>query len=85
MTRVVLRYRLRDAAMSTDPTVRAGALSTLRFMREQGVLMELKQKGGDIGKDAGDALFMLMNPKVVIDVEAPDVKTGGSKVLPSGR
>jgi len=85
MTRVVLRFKLRNAAMTGDPSVRAGALSTLRFMREQGVLMELKQKGGDVGKEAGEALFLLMNPKVVIDVEAPDIKTGGSKILPSNQ
>jgi HEAT repeat protein len=85
MTRVVLRYKLRNAAMTGDPTVRAGALETLRFMREQGVLMDLKQQGGDVGKQAGEALFLLMNPKVVIDVEAPDVKTGGSKILPSNQ
>ncbi len=85
MTRVVLRYKLRNAAATGDPAVRAGALMTLRFMREQGVLMELKQKGGDVGKEAGEALFLLMNPKVVVDVEAPDVKTGGSKILPSNQ
>ena len=81
MTRVVLRYKLRNAAMTGDPTVRAGALMTLRFMKEQGVLMELKQKGGDVGKEAGETLFLLMNPKVIIDVEAPDVKTGGAKII----
>lgn len=83
MTRVVLRYKLRNAAMTGSPEVRAGALETLRFMKEQGVLMELKSKGGDVGKEAGEALFLLMNPKVIVDIEAPDVKTGGAKILPS--
>ena len=85
MTRVVLRNKLRNAAMTGSPEVRTGALSTLRFMKEQGVLMALKSKGGDVGKEAGEALFLLMNPKVVIDVEAPDVKTGGAKILPSNQ
>ncbi len=85
MTRVVLRYKLREAAMKGKPEVRAGALMTLRFMGEQGVLMDLKSKGGDVGKEAGEALFLLMNPKVVVDVEAPDVKTGGAKILPSNQ
>ena len=83
MTRVALRYMLRNAAMSDDNATRVGALDTLRFMREQGVLMELKARGGDLGMQASDALFRLMNPKVVIDVETPDVKTGVSKILPA--
>lgn len=85
MTRVVLRYKLRHAAMTGAPEVRLGALDTLRFMREQGVLMDLKAQGGDVGKDASEALFRLMNPKVVIDVETPDIKTGGAKILPSNQ
>ncbi|PIE05798.1 MAG: hypothetical protein CSA75_02865 [Sorangium cellulosum] len=83
MTRVVLRNKLLKAAMTGEPNVRSGALMTLRFMKEQGVLMDLKSKGGEVGKEAGEALFLLMNPKVIVDVEAPDVKTGGSKILPS--
>jgi hypothetical protein len=84
MTRVVLRFRLREAAEKGDAAKRSGALMTLRFMREQGVLMDLKAKGGDLGKEAGEALFLLMNPKVVVDVETPDIKTGGAKIIPTG-
>jgi hypothetical protein len=84
MTRVVLRYKLREAARSNESSTRAGALATLRFMKEQGTLMALKQEGGDVGKEASEALFLLMNPNVVVDVEAPDVKTGGAKILPTG-
>jgi len=85
MTRVVLRYRLREKAKSSDAKVRAGALMTLRFMKEQGSLMALKEEKGEVGKEAGKALFLLMNPKVVVDVKAPDVKTGGAKILPPSR
>ena len=39
--------------------------------------MERKHKGGALCKEADDALFLLTHPKVIMDVEAPDVKTGG--------
>ncbi len=74
MTRVVLRYRLQQAARSDDLAKRAGALRVLRFMREQGQLMALKDQQGDIGKEAASALFELMNPKAVIDVKVPEGK-----------
>ncbi len=82
MTRVVLRYRLWQAAKSSDAAARKGALDTLRFMGEQGILMALKDEPGDVGKDAAKALFLLLNPNIVTDVKAPDAKTGGAKILP---
>ncbi len=83
MTRVVLRYRLWQTAKTGDPKVRKGALDTLRFMNEQGILMALRDEPGDVGKDAAKALFLLMNPNVVVDVKAPETKTGGAKILPN--
>lgn len=84
MTRVALRVRLWQTAKTGDPAVRKGALDTLRFMGEQGILMALKDEPGDVGKDAGKALFLLLNPNVVVDVKAPEGKTGGAKILPGG-
>jgi HEAT repeat protein len=83
MTRVVLRYRLRMAAMKGDPATRAGALRTLKFMKEQGSLMALKDEKGDVGTDAAKVLFELMNPKVVDPksvVDTKDLKGKGGQV-----
>lgn len=74
MTRVVLRVRLRQIVQKGDPAARDGALRTLKFMREQGTLMALKEEKGDVGVLAGRTLFELMNPKAVIDVKVPEGK-----------
>ena len=85
MTRVVLRNRLNQIARTGDAANRTGALMTLRFMKEQGQLMALKHEPGDVGKEAAEQLFLLMNPKAVIDVKVPETKTGGSKILPGAQ
>jgi HEAT repeat protein len=80
MTRVVLRYKLRQAALKGDPATRSGALRTLKFMKEQGSLMALKDEPGDIGTEAARALFELINPKVVDPktvVDTSDLKGKG--------
>ena len=63
-TRVVLRYRLFDAAKKGDTAVKKGAIATLKFMKEKGVLMALRAEKGETGELAGQAFFELMNPKV---------------------
>lgn len=68
-TRVVLRQRLRDMAKGSDPVKRAGALRTLRFMEEQGVLLSLRDEPGETGKLAREAYHDLMNPKIVTGVK----------------
>lgn len=71
-TRVVLRYRLWQMAKGDDAVKRAGAIRTLKFMQEQGVLLALRDESGPAGELARAAYFELMNPKVVLDVKPTD-------------
>jgi len=64
-TRVVLRYRLYDQAKNGDDEQKKGATQTLRFMKEQGVLMALRHEDGLTGKLASRAFHELMNPALV--------------------
>ncbi len=64
-TRVVLRVRLYQMAKGTDAAKREGAIRTLEFMQEQGVLLALRDEEGPTGKLAREAYHRLMNPKVV--------------------
>jgi hypothetical protein len=73
-TRVVLRKRLYDVARGNDEAKRAGAIRTLAFMKEQGVLLALRDEQGPAGQLARDAYFELMNPKLVSGVVVPDDK-----------
>ena len=73
-TRVVLRYRLWQMAKGSDEAKRAGAFRALKFMREQGVLLALRNEPGASGEMARQAYFELMNPKVVTGVVVPDAK-----------
>jgi HEAT repeat protein len=65
-TRVVLRYRLLNAAKTGDAAAKKGAVETLQFMKEKGVLMALRQEKGDTGELAKKAFHNLMNPKLVM-------------------
>jgi HEAT repeat protein len=65
-TRVVLRYRLYVAAKTGDPAARRGAIETLQFMKEKGVLMALRHEAGETGELAKKAFHDLMNPKAII-------------------
>ncbi|MEO7035638.1 MAG: HEAT repeat domain-containing protein [Polyangiaceae bacterium] len=62
-TRVVLRSRLFAMAKGDDAAKRGGAIRTLKFMSEQGVLLALRDEIGPAGELARDAYFELMNPK----------------------
>lgn len=64
-TRVVLRYRLYSAAKAGDPAQKKGAIDTLKFMKEKGVLMALRHEQGDTGEMAKRAFHELMNPKML--------------------
>jgi hypothetical protein len=77
-TRVVLRKKLIDMAKGSDADKRAGAIRTLLFMGEQGVLLSLRDVDGETGKLASDAYHDLLNPKVAQGVkEIPkDAKDG---------
>ncbi|NUQ72806.1 MAG: HEAT repeat domain-containing protein [Polyangiaceae bacterium] len=78
-TRVVLRYRLYTAAKSGEPAQRKGAMETLKFMKERGVLMALRQEPGETGEMAKKAFHELMNPKAVVaeDLSALQPKAKG--------
>jgi HEAT repeat protein len=71
-TRVVLRHRLWQMAKGDDQAKRAGAIRALKFMKEQGVLLALRDVSGPAGELARAAYFELMNPKVVLDVKMPE-------------
>lgn len=71
-TRVVLRHRLWSMAKGSDEAKRNGALRALKFMKEQGVLLALRNEQGPAGQLARDAYFELMNPKLVSGVVVPD-------------
>jgi hypothetical protein len=68
-TRVVLRNRLIDMAKGDDPEMRAGAIRTLKFMKEQGPLLALRDEEGETGKLASQAYHELMNPKILEGVK----------------
>jgi HEAT repeat protein len=67
-TRVVLRHRLWQMAR-TDDAKREAALRTLKFMKEQGVLLALRDEEGPVGKMARETYHELMNPKVLEGVK----------------
>jgi HEAT repeat protein len=71
-TRVVLRSRLYAMAKGDDANKRAGAIRTLKFMSEQGVLLALRDESGPAGELARNAYFELMNPKAVTGVNIPE-------------
>jgi HEAT repeat protein len=77
-TRVVLRYRLYTAAKTGEPAQRKSAIDTLKFMKERGVLMALRQEAGETGEMAKRAFHELMNPKAVLpeDLKALQEKAG---------
>jgi HEAT repeat protein len=74
-TRVVLRTRLYNMAKGADEAKRAGAIRALKFMKEQGVLLALRNEPGAVGEAGRQAYFELMNPKIGgAAVAIPDAK-----------
>ncbi len=72
-TRVVLRHRLFKMAQDESKAeLMSGAIRALLFMKEQGVLLALRDGKGKSGELAKAAYFELMNPKVVTGVKLPD-------------
>jgi HEAT repeat protein len=85
MTRVVLRYRLMQDAKKPEADRKRGAIATLKFMKEQGSLMALRDEPGETGQLAGKAFFELMNPKITAPENIPAAKepsAGGVNVVP---
>jgi HEAT repeat protein len=77
-TRVVLRHRLYTAARSGDAAAKKGAIETLKFMKERGVLMALRHEKSETGEMAKKAFHELMNPKLAVaeDLSALQPKKG---------
>ena len=72
-TRVVLRGRLRQmAADDSKPELQQGAIRALKFMKEQGVLLALRDGKGKGAELARQAYFELMNPKIITGVKMPE-------------
>ncbi|HEU4534090.1 MAG TPA: HEAT repeat domain-containing protein, partial [Polyangiaceae bacterium] len=90
VTRVVIRRRLYDAARGADAEPRRSAVATLKFLREQGVLMALRDLPGEPGQLARRALFELLNPRApgaeaVPDRPAASAPARGARGRRSGR
>ncbi len=84
-TRVVLRYRLYNAAKSGDAAAKKGAIDTLKFMKEKGVLMALRHEPGEVGDMAKKAFHDVMNPKVYTPEKAVEGKPDNGKTIPIKR
>jgi HEAT repeat protein len=63
-TRVVLRNRLLQMASGSDAEKAAGAIRTLKFMKELGVLMAVRDSSAPSAKLAADAAFEIVNPRL---------------------
>ncbi len=74
-TRVVLRNELYRMAQGNDAAQAAGAVRTLKFMKELGTLMALADGQGEVAELAGEAAFELKNPKLFSAVQASSTTT----------
>jgi HEAT repeat protein len=83
MTRVQFRMRLIADAKGANDQKRAAAIEVLKFMKERGVLMALKQEPAPLGPLARQAFFDVMNPKITTEAlpEAPVAPKSG---MPGG-
>ncbi len=82
-TRVVLRRRLYDDARKGDDARKKGAIMTLKFMREKGVLMALRGEQGLTGELAQKAFFELMNPKAIATGLSQAEARGAIEIAPA--
>jgi HEAT repeat protein len=80
MTRVQFRMRVMADAKGGNEAKRAAAIEILKFMKERGVLMALRNEPPPVGPLAKQAFFEVMNPKLVEDKlpEAPSAKGGAT-------
>jgi HEAT repeat protein len=80
MTRVQFRMRLMADAKGGNEAKRTAAIEVLKFMKERGVLMALRNEPPPVGPLAKQAFFEVMNPKLVEDKlpEAPSAKGGAT-------
>jgi HEAT repeat protein len=64
MDRLVLRYKLNKAAKTGDDATKALAIHTLKFFKEQGSVMALRDEAGTTGELARKAFFELRHPEL---------------------
>lgn len=64
-TRVVLRNELYKMGLGSDAEKAAAAVRTLKFMKEKGTLMALRESQSPVAKLAGEAVFELSNPNLL--------------------
>jgi uncharacterized protein YjgD (DUF1641 family) len=83
MTRVQFRMRLMTDALAGNEQKRASAIDILKFMKEKGVLMALKQEPAPLGPLARQAFFEVMNPKLTAE-RLPDAPVAPKSGMPGG-
>ncbi|MDB4994909.1 MAG: hypothetical protein JWM74_2341, partial [Myxococcaceae bacterium] len=84
LTRVQFRMRLYADAKGADAKKRDDAVAILKFMKEKGVLMALRNEPGPVGEVARKAFFEVMNPKASAEKIPEAVKAdqgGGGNIL----
>jgi hypothetical protein len=77
ITRVQFRMRLMADAMGQNDAKRTDAVAVLKFMKEKGVLMALRNEQGALGEMARAAFFEVMNPKISVE-KLPDAPSSAS-------
>ncbi|MGH7331086.1 MAG: HEAT repeat domain-containing protein, partial [Polyangiaceae bacterium] len=85
LTRVQFRRRLMADAMGQNDQKRTDAIAILKFMKEKGVLMALRNEQGPLGEMARQAFFEVMNPKIS-EEHIPDAPKAADNngAMPSG-
>ena len=86
ITRVQLRVRLYQDAKGQNEVKRNNAITILKFLKEKGVLMSLKNEPGAWQEASKKAFFEVMNPKLSTE-KLPDSPSaqgggGGGKLVP---
>jgi HEAT repeat protein len=82
MTRVQFRVRLMNDAKGSNAVKRDNAIAILKFMKEKGVLMALRNEQGPVGALAKKAFFEVMNPKAVVDALPAAPKAENRNAVP---
>jgi HEAT repeat protein len=64
--RLILRVKLLQAAKTGDDNVKQLAIDTLKFLKEQGSVMSLREEAGSTGEMARRAFFELRHPEAAV-------------------
>ena len=83
LTRVQFRYRLLQDARGSNEVKRTSAIEVLKFMKEKGVLMALRNEPGPVAELARQAFFEIMNPKLSAE-RVPDAPKAENAGAPGG-